>query len=159
MTAIRPNCTYIGNGTTITYENGAVVNTSFVTNMLGDLVCTTAPELHRKLYEVNKLTQKQGKKQIERLEYPDCVLRASTLHTFSHCGITFQISSRDGAVVSKACENSVKGEFGKSVVLSDTATAQKLAAQKLAAQKLAAQKLARSPNSKVIISRLNAPNT
>ena len=174
LTSIRPNCTYIGNGTAIIYENGAVVNTSFVTNMLGDLICTTAPELHKMLYEADKLTQKQGKKQRERLEYPDCVLRASTLHTFSHCGITFQVSSCGGAVVSKACNNSAKGEFGKSIVLSDTATAQKLAAQKLAArklaaqklaaqklaaQKLAAQKLALSPNSKEIISRLNAQNT
>ncbi len=156
MTSIRPNCTYIGNGTTITYENGAVVNTSFVTNMLGDLICTTAPELHKMLTEADKLTRKQNKKQLERLEYPGCVLRASTLHTLSHAGCTFQVSSCDGVVVSQACCNANKGEFGNSIILSDTATAQKLAAQKLAAQKLAAQKLTLSPKSQEILSLLNA---
>ncbi len=161
LTSIRPECTYIGCGTTITYENGAVVNTLFVTNMLGDLVCTTAPELHKMLMEADKITQKQNKRQLERLEYPDCVLRVSTLHTFSHAGIDFRVAAKEGAVVSRTCSNSTKGEFGKSIILSDTATARKLAAQKLAARKLAAQKLAAqklqlSPKSQEIISRLNA---
>lgn len=104
MSSIRKNCTFIGCGTQITYENGAVVNTSFVTNMLGDLICTTAPELHRMLKLANDRTLKATKKTIAKLSYPACVLRATTLHTMSHAGVLFRVSRAHAAVVSKACD-------------------------------------------------------
>lgn len=47
MSSIRQNVTYIGASCSITYENGANVGTAFVTNMMGDLICTTAPDLHK----------------------------------------------------------------------------------------------------------------
>lgn len=37
----------------VTYENGAVVRTSFTTNLLGDIVFTTAPQLKRDIERVN----------------------------------------------------------------------------------------------------------
>lgn len=55
-----------------------------------------------------------------------------------------------------------KGEFGNSILLSDTATAKKLAAEKLTAEKLTAEKLAAerltlTEKSKAIIAQLNSP--
>ena len=47
MSSIKQNVTYIGVSCSITYENGANVGTAFVTNMMGDLICTTAPDLHK----------------------------------------------------------------------------------------------------------------
>lgn len=67
MSSIRKNCTFIACGTQITYENGAIVNTSFVSNMLGDLICTTAPELHRMLKQAAKRTRKAAKKTLAKL--------------------------------------------------------------------------------------------
>ena len=69
------------------------------------------------------------------------MLRATTLHTMSRAGVDFCVRREQGCVVGQACE-SKKGEFGNSILLSDIATAEKLAAKKLAAEKLAAKKLA-----------------
>ena len=166
MTSIRKNCTYIGASCNITYENGANVNTSFVTNMLGDLICTTAPELHRMVKEANDRNQKQAKKQLAKLSFPDCVLRASTLHTMSRSGVLFQVSKSGGAVVSKATH---RDEFGNSILLSDRMTAEKMAAEKMAAEKMAAEKMAAermaaermelTEASRLLVEELNAPTT
>ena len=44
---------YVAAGVDITYENGAVVRTSFTTNLLGDIAFTTAPRLKAMIEEVN----------------------------------------------------------------------------------------------------------
>ena len=160
MSSIRKNCTYIGASCSITYENGANVNTAFVTNMMSDLICTTAPELFRAVKEANDITQKQAKKTLRKLSFPDCVLRATTLHTMSRAGVMFKVRKDDGCVVGQACQGS--REFGSSILLSDKVTAEKLAAEKLAAEKLAAEKLAAeklqlTEKSKEIIEALNSP--
>ena len=176
MSSIRQNVTCIGASCDITYENGANVNTAFVTNMMGDIICTTAPDLYESVKKANDDNLKQSKKTVKKLSFPDCVLRATTLHTMSRAGIDFCIKRGQGCVVGHACENK-KGEFGKSILLSDTATAEKLAAEKLAAEKLAAKKLAAeklaaeklaakklaaekltlTEESKAIIAQLNSP--
>ncbi len=141
MSSIRKGITYIGASATITYENGAKVGTSFVTNMMSDLICTTAPDLYRAIKEANQKTQKDKKKELSKLSYPDNVLRATTLHTMNRADIVFQVKAEDGVVVSRA--TCIKGgEYGNSILLSDRATTEKLAAEKLAAEKLAAEKLA-----------------
>ena len=139
MTSIRKNCTYIGAACSIIYENGANVNTTFVTNMMGDIICTTAPELFDAVKIANDINQKQRKKTLRKLSFPDCVLRATTLHTMSRAGVTFKVKAEDGCVVNQACEG--KGEFGNSILLCERLTAEKLAAERLAAERLAAERL------------------
>lgn len=169
MSSIKQNVTYIGVSCTITYENGANVNTAFVTNMMGDIICTTAPDLHESVKKANDDNLKQSKKAIRKLSFPDCVLRATTLHTMSRAGVDFCIKREQGCVVGQACKTH---EFGNSILLSDMAAAEKLAAEKLAteklvakklaaeklaAEKLAAEKLALTEKSKAIIAQLNNP--
>ena len=156
MISIKKNATYIGVSCPITYENGANVNTAFITNMMGDIICTTAPDLLEAVKKANDDNLKQSKKTLSKYSFPDCVLRATTLHTMSCAGIRFSIRKEQGRVVGQACENK-KGEFGNSILLSDTATAEKLAAEKLAAEKLAAKKLTLTEKSKAIIAQLNNP--
>ena len=161
MTGIRKNCTFVACGVQVTYENGAVVNTSFVTNMLGDLICTTAPDLRKAVDAADDLNRKQEKKGIRKLSFPDCVLRAATLHTMANAGVEFSVGRAHGAVVHQACECK-KREFGNSVLLSDKATAERLAAERLAAERLAAERLAAerlelSRKSMEILERLNSP--
>lgn len=156
MSSIRQNVTYIGVSCSITYENGANVNTAFVTNMMGDIICTTAPDLHESVKKANDDNLKQSKKTVRKLSFPDCVLRATTLHTMSRAGVEFFVRREHGRVVCSACENK-KGDFGNSILLSDTATAEKLAAEKLAAEKLTAERLTLTEKSKAIIAQLNSP--
>ena len=159
MSSIKQNVTYIGVSCTITYENGANVNTAFVTNMMGDLICTTAPDLHESVKKANDDNLKQSKKTVRKLSFPNCVLRATTLQTMSRAGVDFCVRREQGCVVGQTCE-SKNSEFGNSILLSDIATAEKLAAEKLAAEKLAAEKLAAeklalTEKSKAIIAQLN----
>lgn len=149
MSSIKQNVTYIGASCTITYENGANVGTAFVTNMMGDLICTTAPDLHKSVKKTNDDNLKQSKKTLTKLSFPDCVLRATTLQTMSRAGVEFCVRREQGCVVGQTCE-SKKGEFGNSILLSDIATAEKLAAEKLAAEKLTL-----TEKSKAIIAQLN----
>ena len=149
MSSIKQNVTYIGVSCTITYENGANVNTAFVTNMMGDLICTTAPDLHESVKKANDDNLKQSKKTVRKLSFPNCVLRATTLQTMSRAGVDFCVRREQGCVVGQTCE-SKNSEFGNSILLSDIATAEKLAAEKLAAEKLAL-----TEKSKAIIAQLN----
>ena len=160
MSSIKQNVTYIGVSCSITYENGANVGTAFVTNMMGDLICTTAPDLHKAVKKANDDNLKQSKKTLAKLSFPDCVLRATTLQTMSRAGVEFCVRREQGCVVGQACERKAS-EFGNSILLSDIATAEKLAAEKLAAEKLAAEKLAAerltlTEKSKAIIAQLNS---
>ena len=52
LTSIREGVTLVCTDTTITYENGAFVKTAFVTNMMGNLLCMTAPDLAQKIKEI-----------------------------------------------------------------------------------------------------------
>lgn len=159
MSSIKKNVTYIGVSCSITYENGAIVNTAFVTNMMGDIICTTAPSLYESVKKANDDSLKQSKRTLRKLSFPDCVLRATTLQNMSRSGVEFYVRREQGRVVGQACENK-KGEFGKSILLSDTATAEKLAAEKLTLMKnskLAVEKLTLTEKSKAIIAQLNSP--
>ena len=151
MTSIRHNCCYIGIIADIIYENGANVGTSFVTNMI-DAICITSPSLHEEVKKAVQETQKEKKKQLRKLSFPDNVLRATELQTMSRAGVNFRLSREEGRVIRKACNGK---EFGNSILLSDKATAEKLAAEKLAAEKMAAEKMGLSEESKRIIAELN----
>ena len=147
---MRADCTLVACGSSVTYENGAQVNTSFVTNMLGDCLCCSAPELYRALDTAEK--QMRPLKNLRKLSFPCNVLRVSSLNTMSKAGIDFRIGKDEGCVVTKACEFK---EFGNSTLLSDKATERKLAAEKLAAEKLAAEKLELNARSLELIAKLN----
>lgn len=132
LTAIRPECTYIGVGSTVIYDNGASVNTSFVTNMKPGIVCLSAPDLRRAVDQAVAATQKEQKKTLTKRSYPPCVLRASMLHSLSLVGVSFCVHRDDGIVVSNF--STQKGsEFGSSVLLSSRA-ARRLSESKTLAQ-------------------------
>ena len=135
MTSIRDNVTFIGIGVTVTYENGACVNSSFVTNMLGDLACTTAPTLYEAVKRANDENIKGMRKSLPKLSFPDNVLRSAEINTMSRAGIMFSVKKSECRVMEKTTTRK-KGEFGKSFLLSTRLTAEKLAAEKLAAEKL-----------------------
>ena len=141
LLSIRPECTFIGTGTTVIYENGAQVGTSFVTNMLGDLICTTAPDLHEAVKAADAESRKDVTKQVAKLAWPPCVLRATTLHTMAHAGVRFSVRGNEGRVICKA-SNQKKGDFGSSILLSDKAVKERMAAERMAAERMAAERLA-----------------
>ena len=57
LTSIREGVTFVSVDAVIQYENGARVSTAFVTNMMGNLLCITAPELNENINEANRKRQ------------------------------------------------------------------------------------------------------
>ena len=131
-TCMRMN--HIITGTKITYENGAVVNTSFVTSFGGDVVAKSCPELRYLLEKTSMKLRKRKKRGIHKYSYPDHVLNAAMLERFSKNGVHFEVRRSDCVRVSKLDyqKEHGKGIFGSGLLMSDGKAAEKAAAEKAA---------------------------
>jgi len=63
----------------ITYENGAKVNTAFVTNCMGDVGVMTAPELARSIAQADEHSRAEKRITLPRYTYPNNVLTVSAI--------------------------------------------------------------------------------
>ena len=77
-------CCYIGVGIQLTYDNGAKINTSFITNLESPGI-RTAPDLYRLVDEL------QPKKSLPKYEYPPEVITATHLNYMSKYGVNFKV--------------------------------------------------------------------
>lgn len=114
----------------ITYENGATVNTAFVTSFGGDIIAQTAPELKKRIDMAVKETYRSDKKTIPKYEYPDHVLTAAMMQKYSKYGIDFKVSQDEAERISAldSQRRFKKSIFGSGLLLSDKKAAEKAAA-------------------------------
>ena len=133
-------------GVGVTYENGATVNTSFLTN-LEDAQVKTYPELYRIVYEVNERNQKIGKKTLPKYEYPDEIITAAMVARWCKYGVAYELRREDCECIGAldAQRKVGKSIFGKGYILSERA----------AAERAAATRLNLSARERAIIERLN----
>lgn len=108
----------------IVYENGARVNTSFVTNM-GDWLIETAPELGQAL--------RKPRKEKPLWEWPDELLTAAMVQAIAKARVLLQMDEKHAHFVRKI-DAGGKEIYGSGMLLSRQATTEKLAAEKLAAE-------------------------
>jgi len=134
------DCTHIVVGGDITYENGATIKTSFLSNLFGDIKILGDAELLKKF---NQLNQKH-KVNLPKYEYPDNVLTVSHVNWIIERGISLLIEK--GTTHHCRCLDDQKKHkktiFGSGFLLSEKAAAEKAAAEKAAAEKAAAEKAA-----------------
>lgn len=119
----------------ITYENGAVVPTAFVTSFGGDIVAQTAPDLGNAINAAVK--KNKTKKQLSRYVYPDNVVTASMLQNLSKNGVNFSIH-RDSATFIPGLDAQKpfkKTIFGGGLLISDKAANEKHLAERAAAER------------------------
>lgn len=83
---------------TITYENGAKVNTSFLTN-LGDIFIESEPTLQKIIEEVNRENEGTEKKERTQKKYPSEVLTSTAVGYLSKYGIEFQVKKNECAFI------------------------------------------------------------
>ena len=133
---------YVVCGCGVVYENGASVNTSFVTNMGGNKIVAAA-DLREILDDENKKNLKKLHRELPKYSYPDEVLTATMLCYMVAHGVSIEISERDVHFIRAldAQKASGKGLFGSGFLLSEKAAAEKAAAEKAAAEKAAAEKV------------------
>ena len=74
----------------ITYENGAVVNTSFKTNLEAGIALRTVPELTAKIEIINKENTKSDSNLL-KYAYPHYVITAAKASGWSSLGIDFKL--------------------------------------------------------------------
>ena len=135
-------CNYLPMSCRITYENGADVRTSFVTN-LGNWKIETVPELWALVDAVNAQNTNEGAAELPGYTYPDCVMTPIRIAPTAKW-ITLRVRAEDASFIRAldAQRNHGKGIYGTAFLLSEKAAAEKAAAEKAAAEKAAAEKAA-----------------
>jgi len=138
----RDEATHIITNCRVTYENGAEVATSFVTNMEPDVAARTDPELARRISEADEENSSPTKRPaLPKYEYPQHIVTAAKLGYLAGKGIEHTILKQDVQWVSSLDSMRAKGKviFGGGFLLSEKAAAEKAAAEKAAAEKAAAE--------------------
>ena len=117
------NSTMIVTSAGITYENGAVVATSFTTNLEGDIVVKTCKELRTRIEEADKVAKEKKRVELPKYAYPSSVLSMAMLGDWAKLGIDFQLDRKDcvriGGLDSQ--KDAGKGIFGGGLLLSEKA--------------------------------------
>lgn len=115
---------YLPIGVAVTYENGAKVNTSFITNLEKGLRIKTSSELYQLLKEADDLNQKETRKELPSYEYPPELVTSASLSRLSVHGVDFCIPSEDCYRVTEldAMKESGKAIFGGGFLLSEKYT-------------------------------------
>lgn len=172
--------TYITCGVTVTYANGALVNTSFTSNLFGDVRVWACHELYQRIKRVNDRCVKEKNVRPPVFDYPRSVTSAALLSRLPKHGVSLKIRKQDCLHIKKLDAQKKVGKtiFGGGFLLSDRAAAEKAVAEKMvekniveekamqekaAAEKAAAEKAAAivwelSEREKRIIKELNENN-
>ncbi len=148
---------------TCTYENGANVNASFITNLEDPAIrFRSVPELYAAVKAANDENLKTIKKQVPKYSYPPHVITAAFMGSLSKYGIPFSVRVDESERISQLDSQVESGKaiYGNGYLISDAKAAEKAAAEKAAAEKAAAEKAAAtrweiSPREREIIERLN----
>ena len=147
-------CCHVIANAAVTYENGAVVNTSFVTN-LDDRLVVADPSLYYAIKEADKENTKSDRT-IPKYEFPDNIVTAAKVGWIVNKGVSYELKRGD-AIHIRALDSmraAGKAIFGSGFLISEKAAAEKAAAEKAAAEKAAAEKWKLSPRELRIIEEL-----
>ena len=153
FTATDCDLTYIVSDSAIEYENGAVVRTGFVTNMVKNVRIWCCPELREAIMEA----QPDEDKTKQGFVYPDNIVTAALLGKITKRGIELKIRkvSCEPLKQSDSAEEQGRELYGRGYIMSDRAAAERAAAERAAAERAAATRLNLSEREKAIIARLN----
>lgn len=136
---VRGKITAVVCGANIIYANGAVVNTSFITNIWPNspamVVCGS---LCKAIEQAQKAIRKD--KSVRRVKYPPNVVSGALLSKLAKRGIDWTLPSEETFYISKLnCGQSV---YGGGFLISERLAAERSAAERLAAERLAAERSA-----------------
>lgn len=113
-------CTAIVVGCDITYENGAVVQTSFVTNLEPDSIrMKTEPQLFAIVNKINKINN--NKQRVPKYTYPDNIITTSRFYPLNESGCYMEIPRCESVHIRKldAQQGTNKVIFGTGLLVSD----------------------------------------
>ena len=138
FTSLKKGCNAIVVGANVTYENGAKIATSFLTN-LGDSQISVSASLYDRI----TVAQPSESAELKAYDYPDNVISGPRISMLAKNGIDFDI--KKCIPISKLDDGT--GLYGKGALISDY-DAEKLRTEIQRAEKLRAEK----PKTKVTLS-------
>ena len=141
----------------ITYENGAIVRTAFVTSYGADTVAQTAPKLGEAISAAMEKIKSERRGEKGKYSYPDHVLTAAMLQKYSKYGIKMKVYRGECEAISALDEQREKGKqiYGGGLLLSERAAAERAAAERAAAERAAAEEWGLSPREREIVAALS----
>lgn len=118
-------------GVSVTYENGANVNTSFVTNM-EDCAFRSAPKLYKAVKTANDENLKSMRRELPKYSYPMNVITSPMITNFSRYGIDFEVAKDECHFIRQleSQKESGKGLFGSGYLISDKKKAEREKAER-----------------------------
>ena len=116
----------------ITYENGAIVRTAFVTSYGADVVAQTSPRLGKAIADAMETINSERKRKIPKYSYPDYVLTAAMLQKYSTYGIEMKVYRDECLAIAALDEQRKRGKtiFGGGLLISERAAAERAAAER-----------------------------
>ena len=128
----------------IRYDNGALVNTGFITNLpeFEEYRIIGSYTLKRAVEEAQKTAKEKDKKPLPVYKYPDNLVTVSSIANIINAGIDLAIRKKTSLRIRMLDSQKKYGKviFGSGYLVSD-GEAEKLKAEKLKAEKLKAEKL------------------
>lgn len=125
--------TYIPCACAVEYANGAKVSTGFISNLFGDVLAMSAPDLRKRIKEAQEKAKGNGLVSLPRYEYPPEVLTSSMLGYLSTHGVEFKVMRDEVSPVplsALASQKAVgKAIFGKGWLISEKKAAERKAAE------------------------------
>lgn len=139
-------------GSSVTYANGAVVGTGFVTSFGGDVVMQTAPGLGAAIDAAQA-----SRATLPKYEYPDHVVTAAQMNRYAKYGVSWQIRRADCLPIAKLDAQAAykKTIFGGGLLLSDHAAAEHAAAERSATERATAHRWSLSKREMAWIRKLS----
>ena len=155
-------CTVMPIGVTIEYENGAVVNTSFATNLEPhEIRARTPPILYETVDEANKINKQKDKKSLPKYSYPMELVTTAAIYPFAKYGIDFVIPRSESVRVSDldAQRQYKKTVYGCGWFVSERVKAERVKAERVKAEREKTLRWELSEREKEIIKKLSTHKT
>ena len=118
-------------GSSVVYDNGANVNTNFVTNLAGDILVESACDLHDAIERINDENLAKVKRHVRLFKHPHETITAAGVNYLAVHHTPFKVMKRD-AVFIRRLDCGVE-LFGGGFLLTPRAAAERAAAERAAA--------------------------
>lgn len=126
-------CTALPCTLAVIYENGASVNTSFLTNLeRGEVRFRSAPKLQAMVQEGIDEFKRTLKKQLPKYSYPPHIITSSWVGALSRLGIEFSVPVAESEGISGLDSQKTAGKaiYGKGYIVSDRVKAEREKAER-----------------------------
>lgn len=152
------SCTALPCALPVIYENGASVNTSFLTNLEPRHIrLRSAPKLQAMVQEGIDEFTRTLKKQLPKYSYPPHIITAAWVGALSRLGIEFSVPVEESEGISGLDAQKAAGKaiYGKGYIVSDAVKAEREKAEREKAEREKAERWELSEREYAIIDKLN----